>query len=135
MSEIHLNIKKVVDELLPAALKIGLEAVGQLVENESKLRCPVDDGQLRTSITHQVEDTAVYIGTNVEYAPYVHNGTGIYAKDGNGRKTPWSFEMANGDWITTSGQEPRPFLQDAVDQNMDKLVKPFENLLDQQRRG
>ena len=135
MSEIHLNIKKVVDELLPSALKIGLEAVGQLVENESKINCPHDDGQLRTSITHQVEDTAVYIGTNVEYAPYVHNGTGIYAKDGNGRKTPWSFEMANGDWITTSGQEPRPFISDAVYQNMDKLVKPFENLLDKQRRG
>lgn len=109
MNEVSLNIQKVINELLPQAIKEGLEAVGQFVENESKKNSPVDDGTLRASISHDVEDNTVYIGSNVEYAAYVHQGT---------------FKM-----------EGRPFLSDAVDQNMDKLVKPFENLLDKQRRG
>jgi hypothetical protein len=62
-----------------------------LVENDAKKRCPVDTGQLRQSITHEVEGNTGVIGTNVEYAPYVEYGTGIHAKDGNGRQTPWSY--------------------------------------------
>lgn len=137
-SEIELNIKEVVDKLLPEALKQGLEAVGQLVENTAKGNVPVDDGQLKASITHQVADdgSKVEIGTNVEYAPYVHQGTGLYAKDGDGRKeVPWHYEDAKGEWHSTSGQKPNPFLQKAVDDNMDKLVKPFLNLLDRQGKG
>ncbi len=135
MNEVSLNIQKVINELLPEAIKEGLEAVGQFVENESKGNCPVDDGTLKASISHDVEESTVYIGSNVEYAPYVHQGTGIYATDGGGRQTPWTYQDAKGKWHTTKGQKPNPFLQKAVDQNMDKLVKPFENLLDKQRRG
>ncbi len=89
--------------------KEGVEEGGKLGENESKKNCPVDDGTLRASISHDVEEDTVYIGSNVEYAGYVHQGT---------------FKM-----------QGRPFISDAVYQNMDKLVKPFENLLDKQRRG
>ena len=37
----------------------------------------MDTGNLRNSITHAVEsgEDAVYVGTNVEYAPYVEMGT------------------------------------------------------------
>lgn len=35
----------------------------------------VDTGNLRNSVNYVVKDDAVYIGTNVEYAPYVHEGT------------------------------------------------------------
>ena len=47
MNEVSLNIQKVINELLPEAIKEGLEAVGQFVENESKKNSPVDDGTLR----------------------------------------------------------------------------------------
>lgn len=136
--EVTLNLKNIADKLLPEALKQGLEAVGQLVENTAKEGVPVDDGQLKASITHQVADdgSKVEIGTNVEYAPYVHQGTGLYAKDGDGRKeVPWHYEDAKGEWHSTSGQKPNPFLQQAVDDNMDKLIKPFENLLERQGKG
>lgn len=50
---------------------IGLESIGQEAEGYAKDDCPVDTGRLRNSITHEVVDMDVYIGTNVEYAPYV----------------------------------------------------------------
>jgi HK97 gp10 family phage protein len=53
----------------------SLEKIGLVAEGYAKKACPVDTGRLRNSITHAVEDKAVYIGTNVEYAPHVEYGT------------------------------------------------------------
>ena len=91
-----------------------------VVESQAKQNCPVDIGILRASITSETEVTASEIvgrvGTNEEYGPYVHNGTGIYAKDGNGRKTPWGYTVRAGKhkgFHWTQGQRPQPFLENA----------------------
>ena len=56
------------------AIERGLEAIGLTAEGHAKKNTPVDTGRLRNSIAHAVEDKAAYIGTNVEYAPYVELG-------------------------------------------------------------
>lgn len=91
-----------------------------VVESQAKQNCPVDIGILRASIASETEVTASEIvgriGSNEEYAPYVHNGTGIYAKDGNGRKTPWGYTVRAGKhkgFHWTQGQRPQPFLENA----------------------
>lgn len=91
-----------------------------VVEAEAKKNCPVDQGLLRASITSEVDISAFeivgMIGSTLEYAPYVHEGTGIYAKDGNGRKTPWGYTVMAGKYKGfhwTRGQRPQPFLEDA----------------------
>ena len=97
------------------------------VEGEARKNCPVDQGELRASIASETEATEEEIigriGSNLEYAPYVHNGTGIYAKDGNGRKTPWGYTVKAGKYKGfhwTHGQKPQPFLENA------KLTKKNE---------
>ena len=65
------------DEVLAAlkmAKKRGLEAIGLTAEGHAKKETPVDTGRLRNSINHATDDEAAYIGTNVEYAPYVELG-------------------------------------------------------------
>lgn len=65
------------DEVLAAlesAKKRGLEAIGLTAEWYAKKDTPVDTGRLRNSISHATDDEAAYIGTNVEYAPYVELG-------------------------------------------------------------
>lgn len=59
------------------AIDRALETIGLLAEGYAKRACPVDTGNLRNSITHAVDagEKAVYVGTNVEYAPYVELGT------------------------------------------------------------
>ena len=57
-------------------------------------------------------EKAVYIGTNVEYAPYVELGTGKYA-DG-GRKDSWVYQDTEGKWHHTNGQKAQPYLKPAV---------------------
>lgn len=59
------------------ALAVSLEEIGLRAERHAKAETPVDTGRLRNSITHAIDmdEKAVYIGTNVEYAPYVELGT------------------------------------------------------------
>jgi HK97 gp10 family phage protein len=70
------NTEQVVDGI-ESAIDVALEKIGLLAEGYAIKKCPVDTGNLRGSITHEIDtsDNAVYIGTNVEYAPYVELGT------------------------------------------------------------
>lgn len=78
------------DALIESDLKrtLALEMLGMKAEKYAKALCPVGTpestgikgymgGTLRNSITHKVDagQGVVYIGTNVEYAPYVELGT------------------------------------------------------------
>mgnify|MGYP002801187125 FL=1 len=101
-----------------------------VVETQAKQDCPVDQGILRASITSETEVTGDAIigriGSNLEYAPYVHNGTGIYAINGDGRKTPWFYKVEAGKYKgghLTLGQKPQPFLAYASLFNRDKIEK------------
>ena len=70
------NSKEVSDNIKVALLR-GLETCGLVAEGYAKKLAPVDTGNLRNSITHDVDDEepSAYIGTNVEYAPYQELGT------------------------------------------------------------
>ena len=68
------------DEAIEAkneAVARALETIVLVAERYAKEYAPVDTGRLRNSISHQAEpdEDAVYIGTNVEYAPYQEFGT------------------------------------------------------------
>lgn len=67
-----------VDEVINALQsqkKRVLEEWGMVAEAYASDYCPVDTGRLRASITYDTDDTTMYVGTNVEYAPYVEMGT------------------------------------------------------------
>lgn len=103
------------DEVLAAlqeATERALEKCGLVAEEYAKKLCPVDTGNLRNSITHEVSENSAYIGTNAEYAPYVELGTGKYYP--GGRPTPWKYQDAKGNWHWTHGNPAKPFLKPAV---------------------
>lgn len=108
----------------------AMEQACILVENEAKIKCPVDIGVLRNSITHYIEDNPNeligVVGTNVEYAPYVEFGTGIYSSLGNGRQDRWKYKDAKGEWHSTIGQHPQPYLQPALEENRREIEKMFK---------
>lgn len=75
--EIRENNAAQVESALNSAIAKALTMIGQQAEGNAKLMCPTDTGRLKNSITNQIDlqENAVYIGTNVEYAPYVELGT------------------------------------------------------------
>ena len=111
-----------------------LEEIGQRAEDYAQRLTPVGTpestgiagyrgGTLRKSITHKVVDDTVYVGSNVEYAPYVELGTGIYATDGNGRKSPWVWVDKNGKAHYTRGMEPKHMLKKSIADHLDEYKK------------
>lgn len=99
---------------LQEAAERALEKCGLVAEGYAKRLVRVNTGNLRNSITHQVDEgeSAVYIGSNVEYAPYVELGTGRYTE--GGRPTPWVYQDDEGNWHWTAGNPAQPFLKPAV---------------------
>lgn len=75
--EIREDNREQIINAMNKAIAAGLEEIGLAAERFAKRACPVDTGRLRNSITHalNMDEEAVYIGTNVEYAPYVELGT------------------------------------------------------------
>lgn len=59
---------------------------GQRVLNRARQLCPVDEGRLRASLTLELRSEGgvpvARIGSNLPYALFVHEGTGIYAGRG-----------------------------------------------------
>lgn len=85
------NTRVCVEKLNTAILK-ALEAVGIDLQKIASDNAPYDTGRLSGSISHVVssDEKAVYIGTNVEYAPYQELGTSRMsaANDGRGYLRP-----------------------------------------------
>ena len=94
------NTNEVLGDMDRAMMR-ALEAVGIEAQGDAVAICPVDTGRLRNSITHaiDIDGKAAIIGTNVEYALYVHEGT--------------------------RGRSGQPFLTDAVKKNQLKYNRIF----------
>lgn len=69
------DFSAMMEEAAFSQIETALEKVGLTAERYAKLACPVDTGRLRGSISHTHDKNTAYIGTNVEYAPYIEMGT------------------------------------------------------------
>lgn len=122
------NSQEVLDALRNAVNR-GLKAVGEVAVSYAQDLVPVKTTRLKTSISCAVDGDDVYIGTNVEYAPYVEFGTGEWAENG-GRKTPWVYQDGNGRWHMTTGQHPKPFLRPSASQHSDEYRQILKDSLE-----
>lgn len=131
--EIHDNSKEV-SAKIKAVLLRGLEKCGLVAEGYAKKLCDGfknPTGNLRNSITHQVNDDemSVIIGTDVEYGVYQELGTGIYAEGGGGQPTPWVYQDEKGNWHYTRGNKAHPFLKPALADHTQTYKNIFEDEL------
>ena len=95
-----------------------------LVERSAKQKVPKDTGALGRSITSKVNDNVGIVYTPLEYAPYVEFGTGLFAESGDGRKdVPWRYQDDDGNWHSTRGMKPQPFMRPALLENRNKIVE------------
>lgn len=78
--------KKLIKMMDRETYEKALELACIAVEGTAKVEAPVGEtNRLASSITHEVVDDVGIVGTNVKYAVYVHQGTGKYAVNGDGR--------------------------------------------------
>jgi HK97 gp10 family phage protein len=107
----------------------GLQRAVLYVERSAKIRAPKGDGDLKRSIQSKVEDNVGYVYTNLEYAPYVEYGTGLFAEEGGRTEVPWSYKDEKGEWHTTKGMKPHPFMRPALNENRTTLTRLIKEAL------
>lgn len=119
------DIEKSLDNIADTSnIAAALGKACALVERTAKQNAPKGNGALRNSITSTVEGDKGIVYTPLEYAPYVEYGTGLFAEGGNGRKdVPWSYQDEKGEWYTTEGMQPHPFLRPALEENRAEIVR------------
>lgn len=90
-----------------AVIQAELERTAYNIERGAKRNCPVDTGNLRRTITTEIGSMEVNVGSNCEYASYVHDGTRY--------------------------QSAQPFLEEATNANLDdlanRIAEAIEDLL------
>jgi HK97 gp10 family phage protein len=124
LEEVFESLDNVVDEL---ELKKALGKACALVERSAKQKAPKGTGELRRSITSKVESDGVntvgIVFTPLEYAPYVEFGTGLFAEEGGRKDVPWCYQDDEGEWHSTSGQHPQPFMRPALNENREQIKR------------
>lgn len=95
-----------------------------LVERSAKQLAPKGrTGELAQSITSEVKGLTGEVYTPLEYAPYVEYGTGLFAENGGRSAVPWVYCDDKGDFYTTYGQHPQPYMRPALNQNREEIVR------------
>lgn len=100
------EILKATDEAIYNALYI----IGAKAADYAAAKAPKDTGRLQNSLTHEVSmiEKAVYVGSNVEYAPFVEYG----------HRTPSGKTV-----------EAKPYLKPAITRHLDEYKHILESEL------
>lgn len=112
-----------------ARLRTAVGKACAIVERSAKQKTQShrDTGELSRSITSKIEGEGTHligiIYTPLEYAPYVEFGTGLFAEKGGRTDVPWHYQDEKGEWHTTSGQKPQPFLRPALNENREEIKR------------
>ena len=124
MDEVLESLDSLIEE---STLEAALGKACAVVEAAAKQKAPKDTGELRRSITSKVElqgdEMVGVVYTPLEYAPYVEYGTGLFAVEGGRADVPWSYQNDKGEWISTSGQKPQPYMRPALDENREEIMR------------
>ncbi|MFA5714363.1 MAG: HK97-gp10 family putative phage morphogenesis protein [Candidatus Paceibacterota bacterium] len=104
LKEAQRNLERAVRDLQGEPILNAMRDSTLLVTRNAKINAPVDTGRLRASITPSVasmkETVTGIVGSNVKYAPYVELGTKF--------------------------MKPRKYLQRALEQAMDYIIRRFD---------
>lgn len=106
-----------------ANLEGALGKACAIVEASAKKKAPKDSGDLRRSITSKVENNEGIVFTPLFYAPYIEYGTGLFAESGGRTDVPWVYQDDKGNWHSTSGMKPQPFMRPALYENREEILR------------
>lgn len=111
---------------IPQSMQKALLQGGAVFEAGAKAHCPVNTGNLRDSIHTEAKDAnTVSVGTNTNYAAYVEYGTGPKGDPtvAHTTKKYWRYKDEEGNWHTSHGQPPQPYMRPAFAECKEKVVE------------
>ena len=144
------NLIKKLEALGGTVVSIRKEMVQNMgdVADMMARKAPTDTEKLKQNI--QVKDDStdtellvkagIFAESAINYAIYQEYGTGIYAENGQGRQTPWLWQVKSQKWadifgievgqsVLWHGNQPHPFIRPAWDENKDKIEEKLRSAL------
>ena len=125
MSVVFKDFTKIVLDKIQETGETFLEEVGGEVESQTKRNTKVDTGKTKNSWEHVVDadKMEVQIGSRYKNALWEELGTGIYALNGDGRKTKWVYRTEDGKFHATVGKKPRRALYRAFESKKNLIIR------------
>ena len=125
MSIVFKDFSKIVLQKIQETGEIFLEEVGGEVEAQTKRNTKVDTGKTKGSWEYKVDadKMEVQIGSRYKNALWEELGTGIYALNGDGRKTKWVYRTEDGKFHATVGKKPRRALYRAYESKKNAIIR------------
>ena len=125
MSVVFKDFTKIVLDKIHETGETFLEEVGGEVEAQTKRNTKVDTGKTKNSWEHVVntDKMEVQIGSRYKNALWEELGTGIYALNGDGRKTKWVYRTEDGKFHATVGKKPRRALYRAFESKKNLIIR------------
>lgn len=132
---------------IPAGIKQVLSDTAEKMAKSMQKRLQdgghIDTGALFNSLRSETHEDGKYIDAYVIgdakspqgtwYAEFLEFGTGVYNEDGNGRQTPWKYKDRAGNWHTTEGMKPDPFIRPSVAEHLAGLEEDISVEMDLRR--
>ena len=122
--EFH-DFSRIVLQKIQETGEVFLEEVGGELESQVKQNTKVDTGKTKGSWEHVVnaEKMEVQVGSRYKNALWEELGTGIYALNGDGRKTRWVYRTPDGKFHSTVGKKPRRALFNAYNSTKNAIIR------------
>lgn len=140
--------------MVTADLKNDAVKAMTMVRNAARRHAPIDMRVLQSGIIvkdmSEGDDLGVGCGifaeSSINYAVYVEYGTGIYAENGQGRKTPWLWRVQSKKWadilgievgetVLWRGSHPHPFMRPAWDEERENVESELKKAILAKIRG
>jgi HK97 gp10 family phage protein len=119
--------QRIEDMLNTRGLERAMGKACAIVERDAIKKAPKGAGDLRRSIQSRVEndghEVVGIIFSPLEYAPYVEYGTGLFAESGGRTDVPWVYCDDEGNFHSTSGMKPHPYMRPALNENREKILE------------
>ena len=117
--------KDVIDKINRLGIAWLEEASGE-IEAQTKQNTKVDTGKTKGSWEHVVHEHKLEaeVGSRYKNALWEELGTGIYALNGDGRKTKWVYQNPkDGKFYTTVGKKPRRAFYKAYESKKNLIIQ------------
>jgi len=132
---LHNTLQGMADKL-ESSLKVGVKAGVEIIQTSAKNKVVVKSGNLKSNIQTKVEVISqgkvkgvCYVdAAGAPYGIFIEKGTGIYAVNGDGRKTRWSYKSVTG-WVSTIGTRAQPFMAPAFEQEKHNAVDTAKRIV------
>ena len=123
------KLKNVADDNL---IDKGILRTAEFVQGQAKLNAPVDTGDLRESIkVSDIKNHTAEVFTNSDHAIFNEYGTGSKGDPdvSHTTKKNWTYKGTDGNFHTTSGMKPHPYMRPAAHEGEKQMPCIFDALI------